>query len=68
MSKIKPNYSATPTAPESTAAYIQVGWLGLSGEVYPIGHKFTEASYSPLYIQIGEYEKNENGDWVLEQD
>lgn len=66
--KITPDYNATPTQPESKAAYIQVGWLGLSGEVYPIGHTVTEPSYSPLYIQIGTYEQNDKGQWILEQD
>lgn len=69
---MKPDYNTKPIS--RNAAMIQVGWLGQSGAVYTMNtalsdiHKHEPASYMPLYIQIGEWEQNDKGEWYVEQD
>lgn len=48
---------------------VQVGWLGATGEVYPLNEppksNQEPGSYAPLYMSIGQYELNEEYQYVI---
>lgn len=50
-------------------ALAQIGWLGFSGRVYPIGDGPTSAQepggFSPLLIQVGTWEDLGDGAWGI---
>ena len=74
MKPLRSNNHATPSRHESQAAMAQVGWLGFSGNVYPWGttldeiHEHEKGGYEALYIQIGEWEQDDKGNWHVEED
>lgn len=77
MTDFNPNQLAASEAlpHDSPAAMAQIGWLGNSGETYPLGtplseiHEKEPASYRPLYIQIGEWQYSKTAKkWFVEQD
>jgi hypothetical protein len=69
MSKLSMSIQGEPMRPESKAVMAQVGWLGQTGEVYPLKPLPTAeqepGSYTPLYIQIGEWELNDNYEYTI---
>lgn len=60
--KLSMSIQAEPLSENSKAVMAQVGWLGATGEVYPLHTPHSEiaktekGSYAPLYMQIGEWE------------
>jgi hypothetical protein len=65
MAKLDYTKHSEPMQQGSNAAMAQVGWLGQTGNVYPLDMPLTEihqqetASYCPLYVQVGTWEWNE---------
>jgi hypothetical protein len=74
MSSLQLNNHAEPLDRNSKAAVAQVGWLGNTGAVYPWGtpldeiHKHETGWYTALYVQIGEWEKDNKSNWHVEED
>jgi len=74
MEKLDDRNISEPMDQKSNAAMAQVGWLGETGTVYPLGtalseiHKTETASYRPLYIQVGTWEQTADGRWFVEED
>lgn len=59
--KLSMSIQGNPLAEDSKAVMVQVGWLGATGEVYPLHTTHTEiaktekGSYGPLYMSIGQW-------------
>jgi len=71
MSNLNMSIQGEPLPPNNKQVMVQVGWLGATGEVYPFKTTHQEigetekGSYAPLYMSIGQYELNEDYQYVI---
>jgi hypothetical protein len=71
MSKLSMSIQSEPLLPNNKQVMVQVGWLGQTGEVYPlhIAHgeiaKTEKGSYAPIYMPIGQWELNQDYQYVI---
>jgi uncharacterized protein YaeQ len=61
---------AIPRQQSERMALRQIGWLGHTGQYYPLGAGPTSndepGGFSPVYIQIGTWVELELGHWAIE--
>lgn len=71
MGKLAMHIQGKPLEPNNKQVMVQVGWLGQTGEVYPLETthgeiaKTEKGSYAPLYMSVGTYELNEDYQYVI---
>lgn len=69
MAKLMQHVHSDPIPRDSRLVLVQVGWLGATGEVYPLNDQPMDdrepGSFTPLYIAIGVWENLGDGKYGI---